>query len=169
MRYNKLLQVSPRSGFTLIELLVVCAIIAVLAVASIPRFRTFNANQELNQAVEQVKSDLRVVQNRAVSVTDRACGTDYYYWWGVDFDAHSGEYRLVQSDNEVNPDAGSFREVRTKALPTGFELATDVTVWFKMVTGAVKNAGAVTVRRIDASCPGGDCRDVDISEGGRIE
>jgi len=54
-------------GFTLIELLVVMSIIAILGGSIIPSFSTYLKDQNLKQAQEQLKSDLRTIQNKALT------------------------------------------------------------------------------------------------------
>jgi prepilin-type N-terminal cleavage/methylation domain-containing protein len=53
-------------GFTLIEIVMVVVIVAILAVVSIPRFRAFDS-MKLNGAVKKIVSDIRYVQQLAVS------------------------------------------------------------------------------------------------------
>ena len=54
-------------GFTLIELLIVVTIMAVLTGALIPSFSKYIDNQNVRQALEQVKDDLRNTQNNALT------------------------------------------------------------------------------------------------------
>jgi len=54
-------------GFTLIELLVVMSIIAILGGGIIPSFSRYLKDQNLKQAQEQLKSDLRTIQNKALT------------------------------------------------------------------------------------------------------
>lgn len=67
-------------GFTLIELLIVISLIAILTGASLPSFSAYIKNQNLRQAQEQLKSDLRTVQTRAL-VGSGNDGT--YKYWGL--------------------------------------------------------------------------------------
>ena len=160
----------PLRGFTLIELLVASAILAVLTAVSISHFGVFSANRELNRAAEQFMTDLRAVQNRALSAVDREFEGEDYHWWGIEFESGSPEYRVCQSSSGAPP-LVCDRLARTKSLPSGFDFAVGGAVWFKMVTGEVEGAGTITVRRTGVDCaasPDG-CRDVIVSAGGRIE
>lgn len=70
-------------GFTLIELLVVISIIAIITGAIVPNFNTYIKNQNLRQSGDQIKTDLRSIQNRALT----GVGYDIYKgYWGVKFD-----------------------------------------------------------------------------------
>lgn len=173
MNIQKLLR-----GFTLIELLVTSAILAVLAAVTVPYFHGFAARQELNQAVEQVRTDLRAVQNRAVSATDRGSDPNYYWWWGIDFDQNSENYDLIlrRSDDGGNPESGAVNQSsRTKRLPGGLRTEdiadADVNVWFKMITGDVYIGPSPLpgFRVINVCRDAATCRSVTVFAGGRIE
>ena len=156
------------SGFSLLELLVTTTILAVLTAVTLPYFHTFTANQELVQAAEQVITDLRTVQNRALSAIDRSVSGTSYYWWGIDFvvGGDATVYTLAQSSNEITPLGGSVVR-RTKTLPNGFEFTTDESVWFKMVNGETDHSGPLTITI--CSTGGSSCRNITISDVGLIE
>lgn len=56
-----------KRAFTLIELLVVISIIGILAGSGFAAYREFSRRQQLFEAVNQVKSDLLLAQQRALS------------------------------------------------------------------------------------------------------
>src|SRR4030042_7061691 len=70
---NSIFNPYPRSpiqglrGFTLVELLVVLAIISILTFITLGSFNNFQRNQEVRNAAEKLKSDLRKYQNLATS------------------------------------------------------------------------------------------------------
>lgn len=81
-------------GFTLIELLVVVSLIAILTGFLVPGFNTYSENQSRTQAQEQVKSDLRSVQNNALS----GVGSDgTYTHWGIRFYDNAKNYSYFKA------------------------------------------------------------------------
>ena len=94
-------------GFTIIELLVTMSIITIIAGGIIPTFSSYIKNQNLKQAQEQLKSDLRTVQNRALtgalSNEDIPNGSgNLVKYWGVLFPSESGASMSVfVSTNET--------------------------------------------------------------------
>ena len=74
-------------GFTLLELLVSVSIIGIIAGGIIPSFSGYIKNQNLQQAQEQFKSELRTIQNKALtgSLSDTLIGGSYAEYWGLRF------------------------------------------------------------------------------------
>lgn len=73
-------------GFTLIELLVTMSIIAIIAGGIIPSFSTYVRDQNIKQAQEQLKGELRTIQNKALtgSMSDEViASSSYASYWGV--------------------------------------------------------------------------------------
>lgn len=76
------MHVSARNkGFTLVELLLVVSLIAVLSSFLIPGFSNYIDNQNIRQAQELLKSDLRNVQNKALTGVGASVSTVDY--WGL--------------------------------------------------------------------------------------
>ncbi|MEA2020829.1 MAG: prepilin-type N-terminal cleavage/methylation domain-containing protein [Patescibacteria group bacterium] len=156
-------------GFTLIELLVVVALIGILTAITLPYFGDFARSQTLNQGVEQIKSDLRTVQNRAQNGIDKKDGSTEYFWWGVDFDSGSGSYRLVQSSNDENNPSDDIEVRREKSLPEDVEVQNDVTIWYKMVTVEVYVDNIALDDSTDISVSlGSMSRSVTVTAGGEV-
>lgn len=86
------------NGFTLVELLLVITIMIIMAGSMIPSFSGYLRNQNLKQTQEKVKSDLRSVQNKALTgaLYDRTVlvgGTPRTVThWGVRFNNNSRRY-----------------------------------------------------------------------------
>ncbi|NMB70344.1 prepilin-type N-terminal cleavage/methylation domain-containing protein [candidate division WWE3 bacterium] len=85
-------------GFTLVELLLVITIMLIMAGAMIPSFNGYLKNQSLKQAQERLKSDLRSVQNKALTgaLYDRTVLVGAVQQpvthWGVRFNNNSRRY-----------------------------------------------------------------------------
>lgn len=84
------------NGFTLVELLLVVSIIAVLSSFMIPGFSNYIDNQNMLQAAEILKSDLRNVQNKAL--TGVGAYTDNVLYWGIKIpSANASTYNVFKS------------------------------------------------------------------------
>ena len=90
-------------GFTLLELLISISIIAIISAGVIPTFSGYIKNQNLKQAQEQLKSDLRSVQNRALtgSLSDQFLDSNRTAYWGIMFTNNSGSYTYFVSANDT--------------------------------------------------------------------
>jgi prepilin-type N-terminal cleavage/methylation domain-containing protein len=87
------MKLSAQFGFTLIELMVVIGLVAILSGAILPNFSTYINNQNRKQAQEQVKSDLRTIQNRALTGVGYT-STDTH--WGIYFGVGSSTYSFLK-------------------------------------------------------------------------
>ncbi len=99
-------------GFTLIEILISVSILAILSAGIVPSFSGYIKNQNLKQAQEQLKSDLRSVQNRALtgSLSDLELGTPTkrVAYWGVRFTNNSNiYYYFISTGDSSCPPANS--------------------------------------------------------------
>ena len=75
-------------AFTLVELMISITIITIISASIIPAFSRYIRNQNLKQAQEQLKSDLRNIQNKALtgSLSDQFInGNSKMKYWGVKF------------------------------------------------------------------------------------
>ena len=93
-------------AFTLIELMIVVTIITIVSGASIPAFSKYIRNQNLKQAREQLKSDFRNIQNKALTgaLSDQQIGSppQKMEFWGISFTANSPNYTFFISPTDVN-------------------------------------------------------------------
>lgn len=73
---------SARDGFTIIELVLSMVILTTILGLTVPFFRDFRTNQELEQAVQTVKTSLRFAQSQAFGgVKPTACTTTLLGWY----------------------------------------------------------------------------------------
>lgn len=75
------------AGFTLLELMIVVTIIGIISAGLIPAFSNYIKTQNLKQAQEQLKSDMRTIQNKALTgaLSDLKLGSTYIKYWGIKF------------------------------------------------------------------------------------
>ena len=89
---------AQHEGFTLVELIMVVTIMVLMAGAMIPSFTSYLKSQTLKQAQERVKSDLRSIQNKALTgalydkTVDVAGTPQSVTHWGVRFTTNSPTY-----------------------------------------------------------------------------
>ncbi len=83
--------IKKNSAFTLVEVLITVGIMILISGALIPSFSSYIKNQNLVQAQEYVKSDLRSVQNKALTGVGASMAT-YSGYWGVKFVGGSSTY-----------------------------------------------------------------------------
>ena len=76
-------------GFTLVELLIAISIVVVLSGVLIPGFSRYSNTQNLRQSQEQLKSDVRSIQNRALSGMSATITVTH---WGVKFTPDASRY-----------------------------------------------------------------------------
>lgn len=111
------------SAFTLIELLLVVSIIAIITGSIVPAFSTYMRDQEVAQAVEQVKNDLRSVQNRALTgaMSESTVSGEKVHFWGVRFDSGSEtyDYFISLGDDTCPPPAGEIENQGEYRLSDG--------------------------------------------------
>ena len=136
-------------GFTLVELLVVVGIITIITGATIPAFSVYLKNQNLTQAKSQLKSDLRSVQNRAltgVHFDQKVNGNDVKFWgFRISKSSLTG-YSYFISDVDTNCTAVPAQQAGlslpgTLSLPQGVTFVlppnTDLCLFFSMSDGAI--------------------------------
>jgi prepilin-type N-terminal cleavage/methylation domain-containing protein len=98
------IHLKPQKGFTLVELVVTITLIVLMAGSAIPSFNSYLNNQALKQAQEQIKSDIRTVQNKAITSAAadfKIGGTTTPTYWGVRFNNHSTDYLYFIARNNT--------------------------------------------------------------------
>lgn len=108
-----------QNGFTLVELLIVVSLIAIITGTMVPNFSSYIQNQNLRQAQEQIKNDLRDLQNRALSGFQALSGAGNFKYWGVKFTDEQKYYVFFKSTaSDVSTCNGiTTGEERSENLP----------------------------------------------------
>lgn len=118
-------------AFTLVELMLAVAIMAALTGFLLPTFNNYTKNQNLKQAQEQLRSDLRNVQNKALngahSTTTITFGGTVYdiKYWGVRIsnNASLGRYQLhyfISADTLASTCADSYAASPVRSISQGY-------------------------------------------------
>ncbi len=166
-------------GFTLIELLVVISLMAIITGAIIPSFNTYIKNQNALQAVEQVKNDLRTVQNRALTGEDSNTDLNspnkvYPLYWGIRFVNNTANYTYFVSTTASGclPAVSSTRGTSRK-LPGGLVVKNssgDKCIFFsnKNGDGSFSGTGAATIIVGEQAASTG-CRRLMVQSSGLIQ
>jgi prepilin-type N-terminal cleavage/methylation domain-containing protein len=96
---------TPLAGFTLLELMIVVTIIGIISAGVIPAFSGYIKNQNLKQAQEQLKSDMRTIQNKALSgaLSDQLLSGLYVKYWGMKFINGTNSYDYFVSTTTTCP------------------------------------------------------------------
>lgn len=160
-------------GFTLIELLVVISIIAIITGAIVPNFNTYIKNQNLRQSGDQIKTDLRSVQNRALTGVGYDINKGY---WGVKFDTGVSTTRYYYFTVDKNADLqtacnGAPTTEASKVFPGDVVLKNDVCVFFSFANGDVTTIPNNTYDVIfgELAATGASCGSVTLNSTGLIK
>lgn len=93
---------AQNKGFTLIELLLVVSLIAVLSTFLLPGFSNYIDLQNIRQGQESLKSDLRTVQNKAL--TGVGSSNSLVQYWGLKVPSdNANNYFYFQSTTADGP------------------------------------------------------------------
>lgn len=141
------------NAFTLIELLVVVSIITIITGALIPSFSKYIKNQELVQSAEQVKSDLRTVQNNALAgaSVDEKIEIDgnslLPVYWGVKFTSGENFYTYFISTTDSNCDVEKTNKGKSNTFKAGITLTSDTScIFFTFANGDASYSGSNTIK-----------------------
>src|SRR3989339_87547 len=112
-------------AFTLIEVMVVIAVLTVLTVSIVPSFSGYLKNQNVKQAQETLKSDLRSVQNKALTGVLSDTGA---YFWGI----------LLAADSNGGPSKYIMYPVAEDSSAPGMPESTACSIGYSTPGGAEK-------------------------------
>ena len=156
------------NGFTLIELLISISIIVIVTGALVPSFSNYIRTQNLRQAQEQLRSDLRSIQNKALTGTlssETFSGNPIKYW-GVRFAKNSGTYDFFVASalscpttlpGLQNQGSGKFNSgIVIKNNISGYEC-----LFFNISDGGISNTAGITSSTILMGYPD-DTKDLGV-------
>ncbi|GIW69670.1 MAG: hypothetical protein KatS3mg101_0417 [Patescibacteria group bacterium] len=145
-----------RYGFTLIELMVVVGILALVSGIMIPSFSNYTRNQSLKEAQENFKSDLRSIQNMALTGmgSDRTDSAGRYArYWGVSYASGAFSYSVYLL-TAANCNDLSYRiESQTLNLPSNitFNTGSSGCLLFSLEDGSVYTTGGGPINTVNIS------------------
>jgi type II secretory pathway pseudopilin PulG len=173
---------NTQSAFTMVELLLVITIIVVTTAAIIPSFTSYIRNQNVKQGIEQLKSDLRNIQNKALtgSLSDQTISGSPVLYWGVRFTpgaapaTGSGTYEYFISANTTCPNGAipAAQLQGSSSLSTDLHVKTNANrcMFFSIASGGITTSPAFTEAIVGyrTSTASGDCRRVTFNANGLI-
>jgi len=112
------------NGFTLVELLIVVSIIIVMSSFLIPGFTNYIDSQNIIQAKETLKSDLRTVQNRAL--TGESSSDPNVEYWGIRFPSDNAtQYNTFKSLENTATACNNATSTKTSEILPGGTVVRD--------------------------------------------
>ena len=134
-------------AFTLIELMIVVTIITIVSGASIPAFSKYIRKQNLKQSQEQIKSDFRNVQNKALTgaLSDQQVGAppQNMEFWGISFTENSPTYTYFISPTDLNCD--TIQTQGSSNFSNDIVSKTSTCVFFSVSNGGITGPSPITV------------------------
>jgi len=115
-------------GFSFVELLIVVSLITLISGAALPGFNSYIKSQNLKQAAEQVASDLRTVQNKALGGV-LSSDSSVVYWGAF---PSSG---FVSSNTFSELGAAQSNSEKASILPGHLVIRNDFLILFDMFKG----------------------------------
>ncbi len=159
-------------GFTLVELMLVVGIIAIVTGALIPSFSGYIKTQNLKQAQENVRSELRSAQNRALtgSLSDTYVGSDRVKYWVFYTTANSSSYSFYTSAQNTSCNPANFSAAHsTQTLTNGitFNISAAKCIFFDMSDGSI-NAVPASPLSVSVWAGSGASKTVSFNSAGLI-
>lgn len=141
-------QAAHRRGVTLVELLTIGALFAILALITLPAIGLFESKVDVVNTTEEIRSVLRLAQNRTVASDDQST---YGVYFGAT--ATSDRYILFQGADYATRDASSdvIYAVPGSVELHGINLSGGGEVVFDRISGTTDQPGDVSVRLVSAT------------------
>lgn len=148
----------PFSGYTLIELMVALTIAALLFLIGYASYREFVRRQALDNTYKELKSDLKLAQQQALSgeKPDSCTGALFGY-----------EVAFAESAYTVSASCGGMVQVRQRALPGGITLSGSDTILYKIIGEGTTLTGDISLTLTQAST--GRTKILEISKEGTLK
>lgn len=139
---------SAKLGFTLIEMIITMAVMAIMISAGVAAYNTFNRRQTLSQAVETLRNDMRMAQNKAISGEKPAgfcVGPLQLNGYRIVFDAAPtpDQYRIEAVCSNLASTA-----VKTISLPNSVSISAGPEIYFRVGTQGVEMAASDASRTV---------------------
>lgn len=145
-------------GFTLIELLVVISVVGILFTIGVARYQAFNRRQLLVQAAQNLKSNLRLAQDKALAGEKDCLGRLDGFRVSLAADSYSIR---SQCDNGFN-----FGPATSFSFPPGITKTSDTSlIFFKVLAQGVEITGS---SEVILSGFGGETESITVTEVGEI-
>lgn len=130
------------SGFTVVELLIILSLIALLFTLGVAQYNRFNRSQSLNRAKDELISNLRLAQGKAMAGEKPDACTE----------ALSG-HKLKFTDNQnykIVAVCGEEIEVKAIALPDGVEKKSGTAeIFFRVLNQGIESDVSLTLADFD--------------------
>lgn len=131
-----------KKGFTLVELLIAIAISALLLGIGLSRYLSFNQNQTLHQAAQNLRNNLRTAANRAMTGEKPTSGC-------AQLDGYQVTFTVSSYSIQAKCGVGLAGTATTVTLPSALSLAlfpaSPTTVLFKVLGSGADSAKAITL------------------------
>lgn len=150
--------VSGKTGFTLIEILVGLSIVALLFVGGYASYREFARRQVLDNSFEELRSDLNLAQQKALSGEKPSGCTGTLLGYKVGFTQTSYSVAASCSLGEV--------VVRQFSLPNGVVLSAPASVLYKVIGEGTDLLADATIKLTQVST--GKTRQTTLTVGGTL-
>ena len=115
-------------GFTLVEFVVVIAVIAILAAATAPFYRSFYLAQQFESTADELVANLRRAQARAMASEQDSA-------WGVRWE--TGSYVIYAADDASYDEDVNYSDQVTISAVSDIE--------FNQLTGTTSDSGTITL------------------------
>lgn len=183
------------AGFTLIEMLVVIVIVGVISSILIVNWRRNENQYQVQRIAQEIAQDIRKAQEMALNGTQyngQLPNKNYGLYFSTSTPLSYKIFGDMNNNREYDGTGGNDFLVADNSLQSGFEIssitvfksgkgtqaATVVSLTFTLPDGFVyvkgdvsppwQDSTTITVRKIGATCPSNNCKNIIINIGGQV-